>query len=168
MNSNAIIDFSILYNRHKKGLYNYVLVITKSKMITEDIVHNVFMRLYDKFETINEQEKIDRWLFSTARNEAMGYFRKMKIRGEDPIENSASTPDASNPAREFESLEIRDIIEKELAEMEPGQSEVFRLKAISDMSYRDIAEILTISEDLVKSRLFKARQKLKIALKHLV
>jgi len=168
MYNNQIIDFTVLYNRYKKGLYNYVLVITKSPMITDDIVHNVFMKLYDRFTTINELEKIDRWLFSTARNEALGYFRKSKVRREETLDHAESIPSASNPCADLEEKEIRTLIEKELMDMEPGQSEVFRLKELSGMSYSDIALILDITEELVKSRLYKARQKLKNALKYLL
>jgi RNA polymerase sigma-70 factor (ECF subfamily) len=168
MHSNQILDFSLLYNRHKKGLYNYVLVITKSKVITEDIVHNVFLKLYDNYDTIKEPDKLDRWLFSTARNEALGYFRKVKVRSEETLDQSESMPAISNPFKELVDKEIHFCIEKELNEMESGQCDVFRLKELSGMGYSDIALILNISEDLVKSRLYKARQKLKLALRHLL
>jgi RNA polymerase sigma-70 factor (ECF subfamily) len=168
MQNNLVLDFSLIYNRYKKGLYNYVLVITKSHLITEDIIHNVFLKLYDKFSTIKEPDKIDRWLFSTARNEALGYFRTTKIRSEVALDLSESMPAISNPYTELVDKEIYCSIEIELNLMEPGQSEVFRLKELSGMSYSDIAKTLAISEDLVKSRLYKARQKLKNALKHLL
>jgi RNA polymerase sigma factor (sigma-70 family) len=168
MHSSHLIEFTIIYDRHKKGLYNYVLMITKSTMIAEDIVHNVFMKLYDKYDSINEKEKLDRWLFATARNEAMGYFRKVKIRKEEDLETTESMSMRMDPGRIMENAEAGILIEKELIEMEPQQSEVFRLKELSGMSYYDIAESLEITEELVKSRLFKARKKLKNALKHLL
>ena len=168
MHNSRIIEFTVIYNRHKKGLYNYVLMITKSTMIAEDIVHNVFMKLYDKYDTINEMEKLERWLFATARNEAMGYFRKVKVRGEEDLEITETMSGRMDPGKILEDKEAGVLIEKELKEMEPGQSEVFRLKELSGMSYNDIAETLEITEELVKSRLFKARTKLKNALKHLL
>lgn len=168
MDSSRIIEFTVIYNRHKKGLYNYVLRITRSTMIAEDIVHNAFMKLYDKYDTIIEKEKLERWLFATSRNEAMGYFRKMKVRGEEDIEITETMAGRMDPGRILEDKEARVLIERELNEMEPGQREVFRLKELSGMSYNDIAEELEITEELVKSRLFKARKKLKNALKHLI
>jgi RNA polymerase sigma factor (sigma-70 family) len=168
MDNSHIIEFTVIYNRLKKGLYNYVFMITKSTMITEDIVHNVFIKLYDKYESINEKEKLERWLFTTARNEAMGYFRKVKLRGEEDLELINTLVVKMDPGGILEDKEAGILIEKELNEMEPDQSEVFRLKELSGMSYNDIAEELEITEELVKSRLFKARKKLKNALKHLL
>jgi len=168
MDGSRIIEFTVIYNRHKKGLYNYVLMITKSTMVAEDIVHNTFIKLYDKYDTINEKEKLERWLFTTARNEAMEYFRKSKVRREEDLELTETMAGKSNPLRMLEDMEAGVLIEKELKEMEPGQSEVFKLKELSGMSYYDIAETLNITEELVKSRLFKARIKLKNALKHLL
>ena len=166
MDSSRVIDFTVIYNRHKKGLYNYVLMITRSTMVAEDIVHNVFMKLYDKYDTINEKEKLERWLFATARNEAMGYFRKVKVRAEEDLEIPEMLAGRMDPGRILEDKEAGVLIERELKEMEPEQSEVFRLKELSGMSYNDIAVELEITEQLVKSRLFKARKKLKDALKH--
>jgi RNA polymerase sigma-70 factor, ECF subfamily len=168
MDSTRIIEFTVIYNHHKKGLYNYVLMITRSAMIAEDIVHNVFMKLYDKYDTINEKDKLDRWLFATARNEAMGYFRKVKVRREEDLEILEGMSMRMDPGGILEDKEAGVLIERELKEMEPAQSEVFRLKELSGMSYNDIAEELEITEELVKSRLFKARKKLKDALKHLL
>ncbi|MDR3611222.1 MAG: sigma-70 family RNA polymerase sigma factor [Ignavibacteriaceae bacterium] len=168
MDSSRIIEFTVIYNYHKKGLYNYVFMITRSTMVAEDIVHNTFIKLYDNYETINEKEKLERWLFATARNEAMGYFRKIKVRGEEDLEITETMAGRMDPGKILEDKETGFLIERELKEMEPGQSEVFRLKELSEMSYNDIAETLEITEELVKSRLFKARKKLKEALKHLL
>jgi RNA polymerase sigma-70 factor (ECF subfamily) len=137
-------------------------------MVAEDIVHNVFIKLYDKYDTIIEKEKLERWLFATARNEAMGYFRRVKVRREEDLEITETMAGRMDPGIILEDKEAGVLIERELKEMEPGQSEVFRLKELSGMSYNDIAEDLEITKELVKSRLFKARKKLKDALKHLL
>jgi len=55
----------------------------------------------------------------------------------------------------------------ELNNMNPEQSEVFLLKEYSGMSYRQIAELMEISEELVKSRLYKVREKLKTVILNL-
>jgi DNA-directed RNA polymerase specialized sigma24 family protein len=100
-------------------------------MVAEDIVHNVFIKLYDKYDTIIEKEKLERWLFATARNEAMGYFRRVKVRREEDLEITETMAGRMDPGIILEDKEAGVLIERELKEMEPGQSEVFRLKELS-------------------------------------
>lgn len=168
MEDQKIFDFTVIYNNHKVRLYHYVLKITRSRMTAEDIVHNVFVKFYDNMETVTGTEKTERWLFSVARNEAMGYFRSQKIRNAEDIDLNAGLHDDETPEGEYEKSEIRGLMEMELNGMPTEQSEVFRLKEISGMSYREVAAVLKITEDLVRSRLYKARQKLKTAIMKLI
>lgn len=163
MADDRIYDFTILYNRHKLALYRYVLKITKSKMAAEDIVHNTFVKLYDHLGTI-DKNKTEQWLFRVARNETMERFRDMKMRREDELESAAETHSADSPEGSLENVEISAVIEKELNAINREQSEVYRLKEHSGMNYRNIASLLEITEDLVRSRLFKARKKIKDAI----
>ncbi|MGE5680201.1 MAG: RNA polymerase sigma factor [Bacillota bacterium] len=164
MQNNQLIDFTLIYNRHKKQLYNYVLKITRSSMIAEDIVHNVFIKLYDNISTLRDTDKIEYWIFSTARNEAFSYFRKIKTRQEEDLENCELQPSAEDPSVLFEQNELREIIQTELNRMHSDQREVYILKEFSGMSYKEVASVMSISEDLVKSRLHKVRQRLKCAI----
>ena len=68
---------------------------------------------------------------------------------------------SSNLINEFEQQELIDLIEEELRQMDSSQSEVYYLKEYSGLSYKEIAGIMEITEDLVRSRIFKIRQKLK-------
>lgn len=163
MKESRIIDFTLVYNRHKKPLYNYLMKITRSRMLAEDIMHNVFLKLYENEALIREPEKVEFWLFSAARNEAMSSFRKNR----HSVDSGAELPEIvqSDPFADFEESEIRSIVMKELDRMDSSQSEVFILKEYSGMSYRDVSGVMNIPEDLVKSRLYKVREKLKTAIR---
>jgi RNA polymerase sigma-70 factor (ECF subfamily) len=159
MKDNQLIDFTLVYNKHKKRLYNYLLRITQSSSLAEDILHNTFIKLYENAERIQDLEKIEYWLFNTARNEAMSQFRR--IHHMASLEQAESVPAADDLISQIEINEIRSVIMDELNKMDVAQSEVFLLKEYSGMTYREVASIMHISEDLVKSRLFKTREKLK-------
>lgn len=164
MQNDSIIDFTLTYNRFKEPLFNYVLKIVRSQMFAEDIVHNVFLKLYDNLKRIRNSESIEIWIFTTARNEIFSHFRK-KINKYDQdiefIENKVFTEDIYD---ELERKELISLIEDELHKMDTSQSEVYYLKEYSDLSYKEIAKIMDISEELVKSRIFKVRQKLRKAI----
>lgn len=135
-----------------------------NQMIAEDIVQDVFIKLFDNLDKIRKKESLEFWLIRTTRNEVFSYYRNQtekKIFKEaveiDEIENSVLT---GSPAESFETNELKKIILDELNKMQDIFKEVFVLKEYALMSYKEIASLLEIDEDLVKSRLYKARQKL--------
>lgn len=157
-----VIDFTLVYNKYKKPLYNYLYKIVRAEVLAEDIMQNVFLKLYDNMSRIRHTELIEIWIFRTARNEAYTHFRKNKV--EEDISNYESVLPSSNLIYDLEQQELIDLIEEELKQMDSAQSEVYYLKEYSGLSYKEIAEIMEITEDLVRSRIFKVRQKLRTAI----
>lgn len=160
---NQIIEFTILFNRYKKRIYNYALKMLNDKMRADDIVQDVFIKLFENLNYIHNKQSIQFWLFKTARNEMMSFLRNTKNKKlysnsvdlEDvEIENTNSLID------DIENKELNKLILNELDLMNEDFKEVFVLKEFSGLSYKEIAALLDIDEELVKSRLYKARQKL--------
>ena len=160
---NQIIEFTILFNRYKKRVYNYALKMLNDQMRADDIVQDVFIKLYENLDHIHNKQSIQFWLFKTARNEIFSFFRNTKNKKlftnamdlEDvEIESSQLLSD------EIENKELNKLILNELDNMNEDFREVFILREYSGLSYKEIASLLEIDEELVKSRLYKARQKL--------
>jgi len=167
MQNTEILDFTLVYNKHKKALYLYILKITKSQMRAEDIVHDVFIKLFDNLTSIIDLTKVEFWLFKTARNLSLDHLRKTKRNNFRDVDITTCEVVSEDLSQTFERNEIKEIIMNELNSMNPEQSEVFLLKEYSGMSYREIADLMDISEELVKSRLYKVREKLKTAILNL-
>lgn len=133
------------------------------KMRADDIVQDVFIKLFENLNNIHNKQSIQFWLFKTARNEMMAFLRNTKNKkfitevvdiDTYEIENKTSLAD------EIENTELKKLILNELEVMNKDFSEVFILKEYSGLRYKEIASLLEIDEELVKSRLYKARQKL--------
>ena len=134
-----------------------------NKMYADDIVQDVFIKLFENLNNIHNKQSVQFWLFKTARNEMMTFFRSTKNKklishsvdlDEVEIENLRSLAD------EIENKELNELIALELENMNEDFREVFVLKEYSGLSYKEIASLINIDEELVKSRLYKARQKL--------
>lgn len=132
-------------------------------MRADDIVQDVFIKLFENLDNIHNKQSIQFWLFKTARNEMMSFFRSTKTKKlfseavdieEIEIGSEVSLED------EIENKELNKLILSELENMNEDFREVFVLKEYSGLSYKEIASLMDIDEDLVKSRLYKARQKL--------
>lgn len=158
--SNKIIQFTLLYNRYKKKLYNFILRLAGDTMVAEDITQNVFLKLYENIEKLRDKESANFWLFRSARNEYYNYYNKNKrnVDLNDPIvENNK---DEFELESYVELKEMKAIVLSELDKMAYEQKEVYLLKEYGGLSYKEISETLEIDENLVKSRLYKVRQKL--------
>ncbi len=158
--SEKIIQFTLIYNRHKKGLYNFLLRLSGDVMVAEDITQNVFVKLFENYEMINNPESANFWLFKAARNEFYNYYKRNNKQTEISETLLSTKRDEFELETFVEMKEMKKIILNELEKMEFEQKEVYLLKEYGGLSYKEIAETLTIDVNLVKSRLYKVRQKL--------
>jgi RNA polymerase sigma-70 factor (ECF subfamily) len=137
--------------------------MTADRMLTDDIIQEVFKKLYGNLDLIRNKQSIQYWLFKTARNDFFTLSRNTKLKklydeAEDSddieIEDTVSLED------EFEHKELTKLITDELDKIRIDQREIFILKEYSGLTYKEIASLMQIDIEDVKSRLYKVRQKL--------
>ncbi len=161
--SKNIVQFTLIYNQNKTGIYNYVLKMVNDTLTCEDLVQNIFMKLFQNLTNIKNKESIKYWLYTTARNEIYGHYRRKKLVSEKfSNEDLTELEELSNENIEqiFEQKELRSMIIAELEILPVEQKDVFLLKEYGGLSYKEIAKLTEIDENLVKTRLYKVRQKL--------
>lgn len=137
--------------------------MVSDRMVCDDIIQDVFMKLYQNLDKIRNKNSVLYWLFKTTRNEIYDYYRSKHIKV-DQFNVADSTEleieSFENIEYNFEQRELKDLIMNELNKMDYGQRETFMLKEYGGLSYKEISVIMGIDENLVKSRLYKTRQKL--------
>lgn len=132
-------------------------------MRADDIVQDVFIKLFENLDYIQNKQSIQFWLFKTARNQILSFLRSTKTK--KLVSDTADIDEVEICSDklvedDFENKELNKLILNELENMNEVYKEVFILKEYSGLSYKEIASLLEIDEELVKSRLYKARQKL--------
>ncbi|MCB9209597.1 MAG: RNA polymerase sigma factor [Ignavibacteriales bacterium] len=160
--SKHIVEFTLIYNRFKGRVYNYVFRMTGDNDLSEDVVQNVFIKLFENMDTINNFNSISFWIFKTARNDLYKHFRRTKvIREKGEIIKETMINNAINDARElYELKEINTLVMNLLEEYPDEQKETYLLKESGGLSYSEIAEITDVEVKTVKSRLYEVRQKI--------
>jgi RNA polymerase sigma-70 factor (ECF subfamily) len=137
--------------------------MSSDRMQTDDIVQDVFIKLYQNLDLIRNKDSVLAWLFRSARNELYSLYRNTKLKKlymESEDYDEIEKEDDFSLSEEIETKELNEIIMKELENINPEQKEIFVLKEYSGLSYKEIAVLIDIDEELVKSRLYKVRQKL--------
>ncbi len=129
-------------------------------MAAEDIVQSVFLKFYENFESVKNIESVNFWIFKSARNEFYNYYKQNKRKIELYENFTENKKDEFELENFVELKEMKKIIFDELDKMDNEQKEVYLLKEYGGLSYKEISETMNIDIDLVKSRLYKVRQKL--------
>ena len=133
------------------------------RMMCEDIIQNVFIKFFENMYRIRNNERVDVWLFKTTRNEIYTVYRNKKTHIDQFSVLNADEVDIDSYVKldeDFEWKEMNQLVMKELDKIAIEQRDVFLLKEYSGFSYKEIANMMNIDEELVKSRLYKTRQKL--------
>jgi len=129
-------------------------------MIAEDITQSVFLKLFENFDSLNNKDSANYWLFRTARNEYFNFYKREKRKSEINESIISAKQNELELETVIELKEMKNIILAELDKMEVEQKEIYLLKEYGGLSYMEISKTLEIDIKLVKSRLYKVRQKL--------
>lgn len=154
-------EYNIAVQDFSGRLYGFALKYLQNTDDASDIVQDVFEKLWKNRKKV-EPTKVKPWLFTCAHN-AMINFIKKKSRL-TYVDNMTSTEEAESHVRTYE---MKEIIEKSLAQLPPIQKSIILLRDLEGYNYKEIGEILELSEAQVKVYLFRARNKIKKQLKDL-
>ena len=161
---------SDLFNDYHQQVYRLAYRITLSRKDAEDIVQDVFLKLYYKLHQFEEKSKISTWLYRIALNTSIDSQRRFKKwKEEKPLhlitEKEMRIP-KQNPT-EHSATEIAELLNRAISKLKRPFRNVLILRNFEDFTYEDIAEILQITSGTVASRLNRAYSKLKIELEKL-
>ena len=121
------------------------------RLSAEDIIQNIFLKLFENMNSIKNKDSINFWLFRAARNEVYIFFRNKKTRKDQFNVDDTDTLEIDSGSNLAELLEIKEtgqLIMNELDKLPPEQKEVFILKEYSGFSYCEIASLLELDEAL--------------------
>ncbi|WP_419191575.1 RNA polymerase sigma factor [Engelhardtia mirabilis] len=133
-----------------------------------DLSQETFMKVYRARETFREDQPFLPWFHRILRNTCFSFLRKTKrlkrssLDAHDEDESPWEIVDEGpSPSRGAEIEEVRTLFERAMSEMKPRDREILTLRHTQELSYREIAEALSIPEGTVMSRLFHARRRLR-------
>lgn len=155
--------FNYVYKAYKTQLYNYVYKMVNNIAFTEDIVQVVFLKFFENYNSIINRDSSNFWIFKTARNEIYKHYKNKKIKIDQFNKEDADTLEiasSSNVEIEYELNELYELISKELDSLPVEQKETYILKEYSQLSYKEISVIVGADENVLRKRMFDAKNKL--------
>ena len=168
---NAYIE---LVNRYRDKILNFIFNYIRDFEVSEDIVQDTMVKLYQKKHYYKEIAKFSTWLYTIAKNLANTELRKKKQR-KTTILSHISKDDKTYEIpsdqpwthKEIESEITIKIIRNAIDKLTDKFRTVILLRDIQELSYEDISSIVGVPIGTIKSRINRARLQLQIELKHL-
>lgn len=170
--------FEALVERHQKKMFNIAYRMTDNYEDASDIVQETFISAFKSIKKFKGESLFSTWLTSILINHAKNRLKRIKNishhedRSTDGIlemdENSISmeTPSLQTPVVEqLEQKEIQVEVQKCINALDETSREIVILREIQGFSYDEVSRILKMPEGTIKSRLFRARDSLRICLK---
>lgn len=157
------IKFERLYNRYKGLMLSCAYDILRDSDLAEDAVHNAFLRVLKNLSKVGELDSphTRSFLVIITENVSKSMYSQRKRRSTIPLEEAYSCHDVGETPES--SLNAKILAEK-IAALPEIYSRVMLLKYLNDLSDKEIASALAISQPAVRKRLQRARELLKISL----
>ena len=174
--------FVELVERHETALYNFALRQVRSPALAQDIVQDVFVRVVQGVADFKGQSRFSTWCFTITRNLCIDHARKQSLRRHPSLDQPGSasaegegdgqtlgdrTADAHPRAavdRAVIGEQLGESIARAVDALPDDQREVFLLREVGQVPFKEIAEITGVPENTVKSRMRYALERLQRAL----
>lgn len=171
--------FNFLVGKYHRAMINFLFRMVHNQAVAEELAQEVFLRVYRSRESYRAEAKFTTWLYRIATNLAVNHARDTKheraastIYLDAPDEESGTTPDVADDAPSVEQRIVRDermaAIRAHVMALPERQRMAVLMHKYQGMDYRQIGDVLKLSESATKSLLFRAYQTLRDKLKDFV
>ena len=150
-----------LYSAYHDRVYRLALRITKDTAIAEDVAQEVHIKCWKNRGKLEEAASPGAWIMRVTRNLSIDKIRsKRQTTDLDQVAYAAPSTDTS-PAKSAELQNMMSILREFVQELPDKQREIFHLREMEGMKYKEISDILEVTIDEVKVSLFRARKKIR-------
>lgn len=170
--------FAVLVRRQKTPLYNFIVRQIRVPQVAEDLVQDVFVKIVQNAADFKHEARFSTWAYAIARNVCIDHLRKMSLRKHPSLDQPSKADDDgptlgertadNSPGAQVERTaiggEMQVRITRAVEQLPEEQREVFLLREIGHVPFKDIAEMTGVSENTVKSRMRYALERLQEAL----
>jgi RNA polymerase sigma-70 factor (ECF subfamily) len=171
--------FDVLLRKYRKPIVNFMYRMTRNQAVAEELAQEVFLRVYRSRETYRAEARFSTWLYRIATNLGVNHARDTKnersaatVYLDEPDTETGTTPDVADQTPGAESAMLRNermaAIREHVMALPERQRMAVLMHKYEGMDYKQIGEVLKLSESATKSLLFRAYQTLREKLKGFV
>lgn len=170
--SGDVEAYGVLVNHYERRIYRVICAVTKDPADAEDALQETFLKAYSKLKYFRGESRFCTWLVRIALNEALGKLRRrnpimwVSLDERFDMDEPASAPreiedGRDNPEESYSKAELRAILSKAIKTLETPMQVVFVLRDVEGLSTEEAASVLGVSTAVIKTRLMRARLRLR-------
>jgi RNA polymerase sigma-70 factor, ECF subfamily len=158
-----------VYQEYYLFVYPTIYFILRDHTGVEDIIQESFLRAVRKAPLLKEKDKYEGWIKKLTRNVTLNHLRKHKRNRDELDAESVFIMKESGPSiqktipleKEVELKIMREAIVAYINELSPAYRQIIAMKWINNLSYKDMASELGVTEGVIRQRLYRARDAIK-------
>ena len=149
--------FERVFKTHYKSLHAYAFTMLKDEDEAEEMVQQVFFKLWERSENLSFSSSIPAYLYRAVHNESLNFLKHQKVKAGHQMHVAYSMKNTSEQAHgKLTGKELEQKFREALNELPEQCRTVFQLSRFEDLKYKDIAEKLDISVKTVENHMVKA------------
>lgn len=159
-----------LYECYKRQVHSLAIYMVGDPGMAEDLTQEIFLKVFRDLHSFRFESSFSSWLYRLATNTCLNALRNRRSRREVDIDAVAETPvldSGDSLDQQRMDQQVRQAVEKAILSLKPALRAVVVLRYIENLSYSEIAEILSCSVGTVASRLSRAHRLLAVRLRSL-
>jgi RNA polymerase sigma-70 factor (ECF subfamily) len=153
------LAMQVLYARHHTRVYRFILRLVGNDAFAEDLTSEVFLSVWRQAHRFEARSAVTTWLLAIARYKAIAELRRRPMVSPDD-ENADISDPADDPEVTLQGKHRAEILRRCLTQLTPEHREIIDLVYYHEKSVQEVAEIIGIPGNTVKTRMFYARKKL--------
>jgi RNA polymerase sigma-70 factor (ECF subfamily) len=151
--------FANLLKSYWDRLYRWLYHLTRDRHAAEDLTQETFLKALGAIHSFRPGTNFRAWIFRIGKNNFVNQKRSEK-RTKYPLPEDAAAPDVGGIEATTENREALEVVSKAVADLPVDFRMALLLRVEEGLSFRDVAKILSTTEETARWRVFKARQKL--------
>jgi RNA polymerase sigma-70 factor (ECF subfamily) len=158
--------FEALFHRYYGILCHFATHLTRNEAEAEEIVQELFVRLWEKRKKIQIDTSLKNYLFRAVKNQSLNYIQHNQIKNQYAQKVIHETEALNTDKNNYAEIGLLHKIEESIKSLPEKRQEIFRLSRQQGLKYREIAEKLNISVKTVETQMGLAIKTLREKLKH--
>lgn len=168
--SGDLAAFDQLVSRYERKIFRLTMNITQNREDAEDAMQEAFLKAYEHLRAFQGDSRFYTWLVRIAVNQALMKLRKRRP-NQVSLDQSADTGEdewfreladwGPSPEQRYAQTELREILSNAIGQLEPDYRTIFVLRDVEGISTEEAAQLIGISVPATKTRLLRARLKLR-------
>ena len=152
--------FAVLVKQYSEKLYWKVRRIVLSHEDANDVLQNVFIKVWSNLQNFQGKSSLSTWLYRIAVNESLDFLRKQKLADKVSADEDVSVASRLMSDEYFDGDEVQARLQEAVARLPEVQRMVFYLKYFEEMKYSEMSQILNTSEGALKASYHLAVKKI--------